>query len=86
MESRIMADQSKKKEEALEVEGIVQESIKNGFLVKICMEGSDAGSLIVAHLAGKMRMHNIKIVAGDRVRVEISPYDMTKGRITYRLK
>ncbi len=63
-------------------EGVVEESLPNTtFRVKL-----DDGSLILAHLSGKMRMHFIKILPGDKVRVEMSPYDLTKGRIIYRLK
>ena len=77
------------KEEGIVVEGIVVENLKNGFRVKICAEGkepADNAKLVLGHLAGKMRMHNIKIVPGDRVKVELSPYDLTRGRITFRMK
>ncbi len=63
-----------------ETEGIVKESLPNTlFRVELA-----DGSLIVAHLSGKMRMHFIKILPGDRVKIEMTPYDKTKGRITYR--
>lgn len=71
------------KEEGIEVEGIVVENLPNArFRVKL-----DEGEMeILAHVSGKMRMHYIRILPGDRVRVEMSPYDLTKGRITYRFK
>ena len=63
-------------------EGIVEETLPNTtFRVRL-----EDDSLILAHLSGKMRMHYIKILPGDKVRLEISPYDLSKGRITYRLK
>ncbi len=69
-----------KKEEAIEVDGVVTEALANTrFRVEL-----DNGHKIIAHVAGKMRKHFIRIVPGDRVRVELSPYDLTKGRITYR--
>ena len=70
----------KEKEEALEVEGVVTQALANTrFRVQL-----DGGHLVIAHVAGKMRKHFIRIVPGDRVRVELSPYDLTKGRITFR--
>jgi len=67
---------------SIEVEGIVKESLPNTlFRVEL-----PDGNLILCHLSGKMRMHFIKILPGDRVRVEMTPYDKTKGRITFRLK
>ena len=72
--------EEKQKEEALEVEGVVTQALANTrFRVQI-----DGGHLIVAHVAGKMRKNFIRIVPGDRVKVELSPYDLTKGRITFR--
>jgi translation initiation factor IF-1 len=69
-----------KKEEAIEVEGSVTEALANTrFRVQL-----ESGHTIIAHVAGKMRKHFIRIVPGDRVRVELSPYDLTKGRITFR--
>jgi translation initiation factor IF-1 len=69
-----------KKEEAIEVEGNVVEALANTrFRVQL-----ESGHTVIAHVAGKMRRHFIKIVPGDRVRVELSPYDLTKGRITFR--
>ena len=70
------------KEEAIEVEGTVLEPLPNAmFRVEL-----DNGQVILAYVSGKMRMHFIKILPGDRVTVELSPYDLTKGRITYRFK
>ncbi len=69
-----------KKEEAIEVDGVVTEALANTrFRVQL-----DSGHKLIAHVAGRMRRHFIKIVPGDKVRVELSPYDLTKGRITYR--
>lgn len=71
-----------KKEEAIEVEGKVVEPLPNAmFRVEL-----DNGHKILAHISGKMRMHYIRILPGDRVVVELSPYDLTRGRITYRYK
>jgi translation initiation factor IF-1 len=68
------------KETALEVEGVVTQALANTrFRVKL-----DGDHQIIAHVAGKMRKNFIRIVPGDKVRVELSPYDLTKGRITYR--
>lgn len=68
------------KEEPLEVEGTVTQALANTrFRVKL-----DSGEEVMAHVAGRMRKYFIRIVPGDRVKVELSPYDLTKGRITYR--
>lgn len=68
------------KEEAIEVEGLVKESLPNTmFRVEL-----RNGHIILAHISGKMRKNQIKIVPGDTVRIEMSPYDLTKGRIVYR--
>jgi translation initiation factor IF-1 len=73
-------DMEKQKEEALEVEGVVTQALANTrFRVEI-----EGGHLVMAHVAGRMRKHFIRIVPGDRVRVELSPYDLTKGRIVFR--
>ena len=70
------------KEEAIEVEGTVVEPLPNAmFRVEL-----EHGHRILAHISGKMRMHFIKILPGDKVTVELSPYDLTRGRITYRAK
>lgn len=70
------------KEEKIEVTGKILESLPNA-MFKVEIEG---GHVILAHICGKMRMHYIKILPGDNVRVELSPYDLTRGRITYRDK
>ncbi|MBI1311912.1 translation initiation factor IF-1 [bacterium] len=68
------------KEEAIEVEGTVVEALANTqFRVKL-----ENGHMVLAHVAGKMRKNFIRIVPGDRVKVEVSPYDLSRGRITYR--
>ncbi|MGQ9842759.1 MAG: translation initiation factor IF-1 [Spirochaetota bacterium] len=70
------------KEEPIEVEGEVVEALPNAmFRVKL-----DNGHVVLAHISGKMRMHYIRILPGDRVTVELSPYDLSRGRITYRTK
>ncbi len=70
------------KEEAIEVEGMVIELLPNAmFRVEL-----DSGHKVLAHICGKMRMHYIKILHGDKVKVELSPYDLTRGRITYRYR
>lgn len=68
------------KEEAIEVEGVVKESLPNT-MFRVELKNSH---LILAHLSGKMRKHYIRIVPGDKVRVALSPYDLTRGRIIYR--
>ncbi|MDD6956824.1 MAG: translation initiation factor IF-1 [Sphaerochaetaceae bacterium] len=70
------------KEEAIEVQGTVIEMMR-GTQFKVQLQN---GHVILAHISGKMRKNNIKIILGDKVRVEMSPYDLTKGRITYREK
>jgi translation initiation factor IF-1 len=70
------------KEEMIEVEGTVLETLPNAmFRVELAN-----GHRVLAHLSGKMRMHFIKILPGDRVTVQLSPYDLNRGRITYRAK
>lgn len=70
------------KEEAIEVEGTIVEPLPNAmFQVEL-----DNGHKVLAHISGKMRMHYIKILPGDRVTVELSPYDLTRGRVTFRAK
>jgi translation initiation factor IF-1 len=74
------------KEAGIEVEGVVAENLPNArFRVKFKLEDADEME-ILAHVSGKMRMNYIRILPGDRVRVELSPYDLTKGRIVYRYK
>lgn len=70
------------KEEAIEVEGTVIETLPNA-MFKVELEN---GHNVLAHVSGKIRMHFIRILPGDKVTVELSPYDLTKGRITYRYK
>jgi translation initiation factor IF-1 len=70
------------KEDAIEVEGKVIEPLPNA-MFRVELEN---GHRVLAHISGKMRMHFIKILPGDRVTVELSPYDLTRGRITYRAK
>ncbi|MEQ8222763.1 MAG: translation initiation factor IF-1 [Candidatus Eremiobacterota bacterium] len=70
------------KEEAIEVEGKVMEALPNA-MFKIELEN---GHQVLAHVSGKIRMHFIRILPGDMVKVELSPYDLTRGRITYRYK
>ncbi len=67
---------------SFEKEGVVRESLPNT-LFRVELEDK---TIILCHLAGKMRMHFIKILPGDRVRVEMTPYDLTKGRIVYRYR
>ena len=70
------------KQDAIEVDGIVTEALSNAmFRVQL-----ESGHVIIAHISGKMRQHYIKILPGDRVKVEMSPYDLTKGRISFRYK
>lgn len=70
------------KEEAIEVEGTIVETLPNAmFRVEL-----DNGHKVLAHVSGKMRMHFIRIIPGDKVKLELSPYDLTRGRITYRTK
>jgi translation initiation factor IF-1 len=70
------------KEEAIEVQGTVVEPLPNA-MFRVELEN---GHRVLAHISGKMRMHFIKILPGDKVTVELSPYDLTRGRITYRMK
>ncbi len=71
-----------KKEEPVVVEGTVIETLPNA-MFRVEIEG---GHKVLAHVSGKMRMYYIKILPGDKVTVELSPYDLTRGRITYRHK
>ncbi|MEO5656608.1 MAG: translation initiation factor IF-1 [Nitrospiria bacterium] len=68
------------KEDAIEVQGTIVEPLPNA-MFRVALEN---GHRILAHISGKMRMHYIKILPGDKVTVELSPYDLTRGRITYR--
>ncbi|MCF0165227.1 MAG: translation initiation factor IF-1 [Bacteroidales bacterium] len=70
------------KQSAIEKEGTIIEALSNAmFRVEL-----DNGHVIIAHISGKMRMHYIRILPGDKVRVEMSPYDLSKGRISFRYK
>jgi len=70
------------KEEGIEIEGVVLEPLPNAmFRVELAN-----GHKVLAHISGKMRMHFIKILPGDKVKVELSPYDLSRGRITFREK
>jgi translation initiation factor IF-1 len=71
-----------KKEEAIEVEAVVVEPLPNA-MFRVELEN---GHTVLAHISGKMRKHFIRILPGDRVLVELSPYDLDRGRIVYRLK
>jgi translation initiation factor IF-1 len=70
------------KEEAIEVEGLVKEALPN-VMFRVELKNQH---VILAHMSGRMRQNHIKIVPGDRVKIEMSPYDLTKGRIIYREK
>ena len=70
------------KEPAIEIDGEILETLPNA-MFKVKLEN---GHQVLAHISGKMRMHYIKILPGDKVKLELSPYDLTKGRITYRYK
>jgi translation initiation factor IF-1 len=70
------------KEEGITVEGTVVEPLKNA-MFRVTLEN---GHVVLAHVSGKMRKHYIRILPGDKVTVELSPYDLTRGRITYRAK
>lgn len=70
------------KEDNIEVQGTILETLPNA-MFRVELEN---GKVILAYVSGKMRMHFIKILPGDKVTVELSPYDLTKGRITYRFK
>jgi translation initiation factor IF-1 len=70
------------KQLSIEQDGTVVESLGNA-IFRVELEN---GHVIIAHISGKMRMHYIKILPGDKVKIEMSPYDLTKGRITFRYK
>ena len=70
------------KKDAIEIEGTVSEPLPNA-MFRVQLEN---GHGVLAHISGKMRMHYIRILPGDRVQVELTPYDLSRGRITYRYK
>jgi len=75
-------EEKKNKKDVIEAEGVVTEALPNAmFRVQL-----ESGHSVLAHISGKMRMYYIRILLGDRVTVELSPYDLTRGRITYRFK
>jgi translation initiation factor IF-1 len=70
------------KQSSIKQDGIIKEALSNA-MFKVELQN---GHVIVAHISGKMRMHYIKILPGDKVQIEMSPYDLSKGRISYRYK
>ncbi len=75
-------EEKKQKKDVIEVEGTITEALPNAmFRVQL-----ESGHSVLAHISGKMRMYYIRILLGDRVTVELSPYDLTRGRIIYRFK
>jgi translation initiation factor IF-1 len=70
------------KQASIEQDGTIMEALSNA-MFRVELEN---GHVIIAHISGKMRMHYIKILPGDKVKLEMSPYDLTKGRIVYRYK
>ena len=70
------------KEELIEAEGTIKETLPNA-MFKVELSN---GHMVLAHVSGKMRKHFIRIIPGDKVKLELSPYDLTRGRITYRVK
>lgn len=75
-------DNNKKSKEVIELQGTIKETLPNA-MFRVELEN---GHEILAHISGRMRMHYIKILPGDKVTIEMTPYDLTKGRITYRHK
>lgn len=72
----------KQKEQAIELEGVVLEAVRDGFRVQI----NDSAHIILCKLGGALRKNFIRVVPGDKVKIEVSPYDLTQGRITFRVK
>lgn len=70
------------KQDMIELKGTILETLPNA-MFRVELEN---GHIVLAHIAGKMRMHYIRLLPGDKVKVELSPYDLTRGRITYRVK
>ncbi len=82
MAKKKSAEQTQKNKDVIQVAGTVVEALPNAmFRVKL-----DTGHTVLAHISGKMRMYYIRILLGDRVQVELSPYDLDRGRITYRYR
>ncbi len=80
--SQRILDERRVAKEAIEIEGLVSEVLPNArFRVEL-----ENGHEVLAYLSGKMRQHYIRVLEGDRVKVELSPYDLSKGRVTYRYK
>lgn len=78
----VIKDKTMAKEDLIAAEGEIVEALPNAmFRVKL-----ENGHIVLAHVSGKMRMHFIRILPGDKVKIELSPYDLTRGRITYREK
>ena len=74
--------ESMAKDDVIEMEGTVQETLPNT-MFRVQLEN---GHVIIAHISGRMRKHYIRILTGDKVKIEMTPYDLSKGRITYRMK
>ena len=74
--------EQKQKEEPIQLDGVILEEVRGAFRVKV----EDMDLVVLCRLSGKMRMNRIRVVPGDKVQIEISPYDMERGRITYREK
>jgi translation initiation factor IF-1 len=70
------------KEEAIKIDGVIKETLPNATFIVVLENGHE----VLAHISGKMRMHFIKILPGDKVSLELSPYDLIRGRIIYRYK
>lgn len=82
----IIDSMAKKKSDVIEVEATVLETLPNA-MFKVAISGVDGNDVVIlAHVSGKIRMNYIRILPGDKVTVEISPYDLTRGRITFRHK
>lgn len=75
----------KPKDDVIEIEAVVQESLPNA-MFRCVMEGQEGGEPILATISGKIRKNFVKILVGDRVLIELSPYDLTRGRITFRYR
>jgi translation initiation factor IF-1 len=73
------------KDDVIEAEGTVVEPLPNA-MFRVELDAPYSGHKVLAHISGKMRMHYIRILPGDRVKVELSPYDLTRGRVVYRFK